>query len=534
MSRIILVLSLFLAVPGAMATVSFDVAVDRLDDAVGVPVPTNALVLLVADTNGDGLGQAIAGDYSLNALLDGFDGDDLVIFRADLTALGSAGSLAKSTGGLALGGSGLNQWSEGDPLYLVWLPGLTLADLSAPVGVAYGARAVGVTPVDGGNEALVYVAPTPSGIFGTNRIPSTSTNLRSDLTTISLSNPPSIGSPSAGSITSTGATLGGEVLSENGAPVTVRGVVYSAVAANPDPVLGGSGVLSVTSGSGPGTFSQAVTGLSSGVTYAYRAFATNFSGTSYSATARFTTDSTITLLSGVGSASGGIFPGDQHRFHFTVSGARVGNVTTSGVPLRARFYDSTGRLIAEQTIAGSVSLASLPLVSGTYTIELIRDPGEGSAGPYGLSVNAATTALAKPDGAVGTSLTSVVGNNVYAPSVQRITLSASNGQPVTAYVTATNRGNIRDRIVVRGTAGNADFSVAVFDQAGANITAQFVAGTHKTSEMLPSVAPDWVRMVVTPTPRAVQLGRNFIPYIYLNSDFNSAASDRVSVLVNTR
>lgn len=534
MSRFILLAFAMLAVPGVFATVSLDVAVDRLDDQGGVPIPLGALVLLVADTDGDGLGQAAAGDISLRAYLDGFGGDDLIVFRSDLAALATPGAYGVSTGGLELEGIGSSLWSEGDPLYLVWFPGLSSGDSSVSAGEAYGARDLGVTPPEGGNEALVYVAPANTGIFGGAPVPPASSNLRANRSVGSSFDPPTVVAPTALSITENGAILGGEVTADNGSPAEARGVVYSIVSVNSEPEIGGSGVTSISSGSGLGAFSQPVGGLSSGVTYAYRAFATNAGGNGYSATAVFTTDSQINLVAGIGSVARDIHPGDQHRFRFTLTTAKVANLTTGGVPLRARLYNSVGTLIAEHLIAGDVSLLALPLGPGTYTLDLIRDPGIGAAQAYALSVNATATALAKIDGAVGASLVSTVGNNVYAPSVQRVTLTSLTGQPVTGYVTATNRGNIRDRVVMRGSITNPEFSVNVFDEAGGNITAQIVAGTYITPEMQPLASPAWIRMVVSPSARAVQLGRNFTPYIYLNSGFNGNVGDRLSILVKTR
>ena len=84
------------------------------------------------------------------------------------------------------------------------------------------------------------------------------------------------------SITFESAILGGEVTSENGAPVTDRGIVWNTTntwnVSNP-PALEGT-VWAM--GSGPGTFSDTVTGLPSNTVIHYKAYAINSSGTSYS------------------------------------------------------------------------------------------------------------------------------------------------------------------------------------------------------------------------------------------------------------
>ena len=534
MSRFTLFAFLLLAATGARATVSFDVAADRLDDINGSPVPAGALVLLVADTDGDGLGQVTAGEVSLRSFLDGASGDDLIVYRSDLSALGIGGSYGVSTGGLELGGAGTGQWSQGDALYLVWFPSLSLSSGSVSPGEAYGARALGVTPVDGANEAFVYVAPINGGTFGGARIPLSSTNLRSDLSTINPATAPSVEAPTAVSITAASAILGGQVTAENGGPVTSRGVVYSVASANPDPVIGGGGVSTLSSSGGTGVFSVAAPGLTSGITYRYRAFATNSVATGYSASAVFTTDTQLNLINGLASVAREMHPGDLHRFRFTLDSARFVNLTTGGAGLRARLYNSLGQLIAEQSVAGNVAFANLLLSSGTHTLELFRDLGVGTATPYTLAVDASLEVQARPDGAVGASLSSLTGNNVYFPTTQQLTLVSPDSRIVTGYVTGTNRGNISDRLSFQGTPGDTYFSVIYYNQAGANITAQITAGTYQTALMAPASPAAWVRAAVTPTRRAVQLRRSHNFIIGLKSLHNANATDTVSILVNTR
>jgi hypothetical protein len=76
--------------------------------------------------------------------------------------------------------------------------------------------------------------------------------------------------------TQTSVTSGGNVTSDGGASVTARGVVWSATSFPPtlaDP--------HTTDGSGMGTFTSSVTGLTTGLTYTIIAYATNSYGTAY-------------------------------------------------------------------------------------------------------------------------------------------------------------------------------------------------------------------------------------------------------------
>ncbi|MEL7608343.1 MAG: hypothetical protein AAGU74_02435 [Bacillota bacterium] len=71
-------------------------------------------------------------------------------------------------------------------------------------------------------------------------------------------------------ITAIGVTLNGEVTGDDGLSIDERGFVWG-TSANPE--IGGAGVTQVAVGSGLGTFSSALTGLTAGMTYHVRAYA---------------------------------------------------------------------------------------------------------------------------------------------------------------------------------------------------------------------------------------------------------------------
>jgi hypothetical protein len=104
------------------------------------------------------------------------------------------------------------------------------------------------------------------------------------LTTTSISN-----------ITTTTATGGGNVTSDGGATVTARGVCWNT---SINPTISNS---HSTDGSGTGTFTSSIYGLTASTTYYVRAYATNSVSTSYGSVASFTTSSsgnTILTISG--------------------------------------------------------------------------------------------------------------------------------------------------------------------------------------------------------------------------------------------
>lgn len=107
--------------------------------------------------------------------------------------------------------------------------------------------------------------------------------------TTSTPTAPIISTPTSASVTTTTATLGGNVTSDGGDPVTARGIVWSETSLNADPVIGGSNVNPVLGTGTTGVYTVATTGLTSGVSISYKAYATNNYGTSYTTVGTFTT-----------------------------------------------------------------------------------------------------------------------------------------------------------------------------------------------------------------------------------------------------
>jgi len=86
-------------------------------------------------------------------------------------------------------------------------------------------------------------------------------------------------------VTQTTATGGGNISSDGGATITVKGVCWN-TSANPD--IANS---RTANGGGAGTFTSSMTGLVSGTVYHVKAYATNSEGIAFGSYVLFTTNS---------------------------------------------------------------------------------------------------------------------------------------------------------------------------------------------------------------------------------------------------
>ncbi|MBP5650378.1 MAG: fibrobacter succinogenes major paralogous domain-containing protein [Bacteroidales bacterium] len=93
---------------------------------------------------------------------------------------------------------------------------------------------------------------------------------------------PTVTTNTVSNITATSATCGGDVTYDGGATITARGVCWNT---SQNPTVSNS---HTTDGSGTGSFTSSLTGLTDGTTYYVRAYATNSQGTAYGNELSFT------------------------------------------------------------------------------------------------------------------------------------------------------------------------------------------------------------------------------------------------------
>lgn len=182
--------------------------------------------------------------------------------------------------------------------------------------------------------------------------------------------------PSASSVTSTTATLDGNISADGGSPVTERGFVYALTSENSNPQIGDGNVIQVTDvGAGTGAFSIPVTGLAPLSEYTVVAYAINGDGTAYSAPTAFTTleapSLVVTTTADVVDATDGQ-TSLREALDFANSTAGA-DIITFGGPV---FTDATPDTIALSL--GQLSVTDSVTISGTGAGSLTID-GDGSS-----------------------------------------------------------------------------------------------------------------------------------------------------------
>ena len=125
-----------------------------------------------------------------------------------------------------------------------------------------------VSSITGLNPGTTYYIRA----FATNLV---GTGYSSQTTVKTLALAPLLTTAPVSDISDNKATSGGNITNDGGAPVTARGVCWSA---SQNPTIADS---KTSDGTGIGSFTSSLTGLSANSTYYLRAYATNSSGTSY-------------------------------------------------------------------------------------------------------------------------------------------------------------------------------------------------------------------------------------------------------------
>ncbi len=252
-------------------------------------------------------------------------------------------------------------------------------------GVVYSVTASNADPLIGGAGVTQVPGTASTGIFtinATGLAPGTAysfkayatnsagTTYTAPVTTFNtLIAVPTITTPTNATITTTSATLGGNVTNAGGGTITARGVVYSVTASNADPLIGGTGVTQVAATASTGVFTISATGLAPGTTYSFKAYATNSAGTTYTTpVATFNTVATAPTVTAPTSTPS----------------ASVSNTSpTTSATLGGTVMDDGGATITERGVVYSLTSANMdPLINGANVNKLATT---GTTGVFTVS-----------------------------------------------------------------------------------------------------------------------------------------------------
>ncbi len=196
-----------------------------------------------------------------------------------------------------------------------------------------------------------------------------------------LQTTPTVINSSVSAISSTSATFGGNVTDTGGATITATGTTYALTTVNSNPILGGTGVSSITSASpnsGTGTFSNNSGSLFlPNVQYSYNAFATKTGGaTGYGTTASFytlATDPTAPVVSNPTWNSITVAIGSDTNSSITtyaILEVNSGNYVQSSGVLGATAFFQTATNWGNKIVTGLTPLT-------TYSFKVIARNGAG-------------------------------------------------------------------------------------------------------------------------------------------------------------
>ena len=221
---------------------------------------------------------------------------------------------------------------------------------------------------------------------------------------------PTVTTSQVSNITQTTATGGGNVTSDGGASVTERGICWST---SHNPTTNSS---HASSGTGTGSFSVNMTGLTPGTTYYVRAYAVNSQGTSYGSEVSFATQQAVTIP--------------------TVTNVQVTNITSTSATGSANVTNSGNATVTERGLCWGTS--HNPTTSGSHAAASSGGTGTFSVNLTSLSPGTTYYVRAYASNSAGTAYSAEVSFTTLA---NLPTVTTSQVMNITS-TSATGGGNV--------------------------------------------------------------------------------------------
>ncbi|MFZ4414196.1 MAG: T9SS type A sorting domain-containing protein [Bacteroidales bacterium] len=349
----------------------------------------------------------------------------------------SCGGLISSDGGAIITARGVCRSALSNP---------TIADSITIDGSGTGAFSSSITGLIPGTTYFVRAYATNSiGSSYGNQQSFTAPAILPTLTTVAVS-----------SITGTTATSGGNINYDGGAAITTRGVCWST---STNPTTANSKTIN---GTGTGLYSSSITGLTPGITYYIRAYATNSVGTSYGNEVSFTTlavlptliTTSLSLITDSSATSGGNITNDGGA-SITVRGicwslvsnpTITDNKTNDGIGTGIFISSLTGLMpgstyyvrayasnITGTAYGNQLSLISLAILPTLTTTAINTITGTTATGGGNISSNGGGNVTARgvcwsnaPNPTIAnTKTTDGTGNGTYSSSITGLTIGAN-------------------------------------------------------------------------------------------------------------